>query len=85
MTYSNITPDQLFQVINELMKDEAFDELVKLYDIEDEELNDFLEDVFYETTGEMGFTFSGMKKQEAGIFADLVRLFIKSNLELYRK
>ncbi len=82
MKYTEITPDQIYEIINEVVNDNEFKESVKESELSKNEIIDGIEDLFYELTREEGFSFRGMKNNDKFVFKGVLRMIIRTNIEL---
>ena len=82
MKYTDITPDEIYQIINNLVNDEEFKPSLEDYDLSVNEIVEIIEDLFYELTEEDGYSFKGMKKEDAHIFNEFLNFVIKTNVNL---
>ena len=82
MKYSDVTPDELYYIINNLVSNKKFKSSLKGYDLSVNEIVEIIEDLFYELTEERGWSFEGMKKDEAYLFHQFLKFVIKTNVNL---
>ena len=82
MKYTNITPDQTFEIITSLVHTNEFKELVEEMKMSSIEVIDTIEELFYELTREDDYSFRGMKKEEITMFKAFLNMVIRTNVNL---
>ena len=82
MKYTNITPDQTFQIIYSLVHSDEFKESIEELQLSPNEIIETIEELFYELTREDGFSFRGMKKDEINMFKAFLNMVIRTNVNL---
>jgi hypothetical protein len=82
MKYTNITPDQIYEIITSLIHSDEFKELIEEMELSPIEMIDSIEKLFYELTREDNFSFRGMKKEEITIFKAFLNMIIRTNINL---
>ncbi len=82
MKYSDITPDEVYQIINNFVNDEEFKPSLEDEDLSINKIVEIIEELFYELTEEDGYSFQGMKKDEAYLFHAFLKFVIKTNVNL---
>jgi hypothetical protein len=82
MKYTNITPDQVYEIITSLIHSDGFKESIEEMKMSSIEVIDTIEGLFYELTREDGFSFRGMKKEEITMFKAFLNMVIRTNVNL---